>query len=622
MIGSIRRIGQLVLEAGGSDLPIKPLPRVRKGATPAIELIVFDLDEDKVECNVVEASDKSLERYLWLGSIRGQKHQVFVTVNDLRYILGRDLKDNKKKVGEHKHIFRALKTLIDEVGDSVEGVKELRDLIDEILEKFFQEGKMEWMGKFTEGECNPKKLGGRGLEVALFTPVVRKDGREFSIAELEAYKDLIRLHLYGRGETVEGRCHICGEEKPVLVDPAFPEATLLKLYVTDKRNFFPRLSDSGDATASAFGICIDCKRQLLAGLNYLERKFTVKLGGFTVHIIPSASWLDLSTLDKLSSRAIKDYLERADTFESLQEFEKGFEGLRSLLGGKEYWLNISFGRVVGGSAFEVVGFIQDVPTTRLLRVAETMRELASDVANDCGLGNWVLMMLGLRELWSIFPIPRDDIKPFVRLVSALYKGESLNNHWVLERGIELFRIVNFGYTTYNIRPKMGVVGLVRSLIKFSLLIRLLELMGVLEVSDVRVPDVDLPSLPGYIERYMSIMEFGARRRALFLMGVLMARIGAAQISKGWSKPILEKLNYAGMSKERLLTLANQIFDALRVNRILTKENEIIYSHMKTLLDEVIDQLSDPIENLYYILSGYAFETAKKIEGGRAQGGEE
>jgi len=615
MIESLRRIGQLLLEAGKSDLPIEAPPKPKKKrAKGLIELVIFDLDEGIVNCDFVQVSEEKLNRFLWLGTVKGNKPQVFVTVDDIDYILGKEKEKGEIiPLPEHKHTFRAILREMNDMTD-VEGIDELREVIKEILSKFFSGNEERWIGAFDGGNCDPKKMVGKDEEVVLFTPAVRKGGKVIAIVEMKGYINFLRHYLYKKGEKVRGTCHVCGRETEIFVDPEFREGTLLKMYVTDKKSFFPMLSESGEALTSVFGICGECKRQLIVGLNYIEKNFVLDLAGFKVHVIPTAAWIDLDKLDYISENALKRYLGRVPGFDSLKKVEDDLRNLRENLGSGEYWLNIIFGRRLQ-SAYRVIGFIQDVPTTRLLKIAEMIKEISSYAASDCGLGHGVLMLGGLHEIWGIFPTSKEEIKPFIRVISALYKGEALDYNWIIERGVLLAKIFAFNYQNYNITPDGGErLGYEWKIMRFSLLLRILEQMGVLNVPDIGMPNSNLPSLPNQIESYLSKMGYDAKRRALFLIGVLMARIGISQYKKGGSKPILEKLNYAGMSKERVMILSNQVFDALRVNRCLSMENEQIFSAMKTLLDSVLNELRDPIENVFYILSGYSFETVRLISG--------
>lgn len=116
--------------------------------------------------------------------------------------------------------------------------------------------------------------------------------------------------------------------------------------------------------------------------------------------------------------------------------------------------------------------------------------------------------------------------------------------------------------------------------------------------------------------YINDMGYSEQETALFFLGYLIGEIGAKQIEGAQDfnakKPILNKINFNGMSAKNLIELANEVFEKLDQYRI-RGYNEKIYTLMKKLLDLHIKNwnLSDK-QNVYYILSGYAFNTYKKI----------
>ncbi len=130
--------------------------------------------------------------------------------------------------------------------------------------------------------------------------------------------------------------------------------------------------------------------------------------------------------------------------------------------------------------------------------------------------------------------------------------------------------------------------------------------------------------------YMKEMKFNESQSALFLLGILIARVGAAQVKKQQeaakagsgsgrldtsNKPILNKINFQGMNKKRLQMLSTDVFEKLRQTKQLNPTNELIYAEHKRLFDQTVSnwKLSDR-ENVYYLLSGYAFGTKKILKG--------
>jgi len=114
------------------------------------------------------------------------------------------------------------------------------------------------------------------------------------------------------------------------------------------------------------------------------------------------------------------------------------------------------------------------------------------------------------------------------------------------------------------------------------------------------------------------MGYNEQQTSLFLLGNIIGAIGNAQYkrSSDGKKPILNKLNFNGMDKSKLVRLSNEIFNKLRQEKILPY-NEMIYGKFKELFDKNRDSWNlNKDENLFYILSGYGYCTNKAIMGER------
>jgi CRISPR-associated protein Csh1 len=126
---------------------------------------------------------------------------------------------------------------------------------------------------------------------------------------------------------------------------------------------------------------------------------------------------------------------------------------------------------------------------------------------------------------------------------------------------------------------------------------------------------------------METMNYNVAQSSLFLLGYLIARIGSAQVGKAneraealgqarggrtANKPILSKINYHGMNKQKLMMLSSEVFEKLRQLKIASLQNEAVYAEHKRLFDSALQgkwNLSDR-ESVFYLLSGYAYGTKR------------
>jgi CRISPR-associated protein Csh1 len=109
--------------------------------------------------------------------------------------------------------------------------------------------------------------------------------------------------------------------------------------------------------------------------------------------------------------------------------------------------------------------------------------------------------------------------------------------------------------------------------------------------------------------YFKEMAYDGPQAGLFILGYLLNQVGRAQGDRGYTnKPVLEKLNYQGMLWPKVVRLSNQILDHLRQHDLL-RYHEGLFAAMKRLLDaHRLEWPLSPEENVFYILSGYAYAT--------------
>lgn len=98
-----------------------------------------------------------------------------------------------------------------------------------------------------------------------------------------------------------------------------------------------------------------------------------------------------------------------------------------------------------------------------------------------------------------------------------------------------------------------------------------------------------------------------QKKGLFLLGYLIGEIGKQQeVKEIKNKPILNKLNFQGMGKEKLIRLSNDVLEKLKQYKLLDF-NENIYSASHLMIEENLENWSlTNQENVFYILSGFAF----------------
>jgi CRISPR-associated protein Csh1 len=133
-------------------------------------------------------------------------------------------------------------------------------------------------------------------------------------------------------------------------------------------------------------------------------------------------------------------------------------------------------------------------------------------------------------------------------------------------------------------------------------------------------DVSKLNLKDNYKGYITDMRYDDQQASLFLLGCLVGAVGRSQNSKtaaadnsGTYKPILNKINFNGMDFVKVKRLSNEILNKLRQEKILRYTEAIFSAHKMLMGLNEKNWKYNKDENLYYILSGYAYETMKKRE---------
>ena len=609
MFESIRKIGEALLSLGVLPFDIAPLRvRKRKGEELLLARVIFDLDDKKLDCDpYLGCNERRLEEFLWVGNAKGQKPQLVLTTTNPEYLLNPDKK--------HKWAIGQIPKEVDKRGIKDSDINELCKILKEIRENFFKhsENRVEEFEKILK----QKIQGGR---VILYTASVRKNLRLVDLVKTNGYRKFLEYVLYVTGNLVRGRCHICGKEKEVLFEPAYPEGSILCIYNIDKTGFMSNMNRAPKNLLRTHAVCVDCKMKLRLGLRYIERELRAKIGKLNMFIIPT--FIGIHESSKIFSMLPKfrEAVNVIVAYEKLEEIEKK---LNELKGWEQcpftYVINILFGKPES-SHFAYQHLIQNVPLTRLIEVEEKIVEESKRFAETFNeySDRWCV---NFTKIYDIFPlkVSRGSIewKHITELFDAILTGRPYPADELIRRAVLFAKIHRYGgYELYNIRkPEISVdEAMCRGLLKFISLLNLLKSMEIVEAKTDILKEID--SLDANIRDFLRKQGYREWQAALFLLGVLVGKIGVEQYKRGdEKKSVLDKIGFDGTSADKVKVLANYVLEGLRHYRILNAENEKLYGCMKVLLDRNINRLQNPINNTFYLLSGYAYVTMKTIISG-------
>ncbi len=203
------------------------------------------------------------------------------------------------------------------------------------------------------------------------------------------------------------------------------------------------------------------------------------------------------------------------------------------------------------------------------------------------------------------------------LYEHLFLGYPVDRHILMKFFLTLAQVYSFRRWDYNVKPRSNPeLELVWAFLRTQLLLKIFEKLSLIERGEKTV-NIDSGILGEEVEQYVERMGYSEEETALFLLGYLIGEIGAKQVQGGDSakKPILNKINFNGMNARNVLTLSSEVFEKLDQYQV-RQCNEQVFAVMKSLMDAYIKNWRpSEAENVYYILSGYAFHTYKTVTGG-------
>ena len=107
------------------------------------------------------------------------------------------------------------------------------------------------------------------------------------------------------------------------------------------------------------------------------------------------------------------------------------------------------------------------------------------------------------------------------------------------------------------------------------------------------------------------LGYNAAQQGLALLGYVLGAVANAQYREGLeNKPVLEKINYQGMTDEKVTRLFNELFEKIRQYRRHIGYAERWWAAGKKLYEFGRDLPMSSDERVFYLLSGYALNVLR------------
>jgi len=547
--------------------------------------INFDTGEKEISLSSREYSkgDEYEYNFIKMG-LTGRQNQIFVVFSDVKRIYGD---------GKSHSIWISLKNEIED--------GELKEKISQVEKIFYENYKLkEEYKKSIEDYLN--KININNKKIAFW--VVKVDNEY--IHNNESYLNLIEKKvLEEKAEKGKIICHLCSKE----TEEFYTDFSRLKMkiYINDKVGFSQNISNNWEGN---FALCEDCYKILIRGQSFVLNKFNLKVGSIDYLIIPEFIKEPKLSKDNLErwSKHVKFYKNPFEFFKN--EFE---ENIKNYIEFKEddnfVLLNYLFYEK-NNQQFKVFGLIKDIPNGRIEKLREEFKKNINEFRAFFEDGSYIIK--NLSDIYYLIPLRISDnkivdIQKIMNLFFAIFNENVVDIDNLIYDFTLGFRAIYYENSAYHLSKYFKNKN---DEIKYIL--KTHQLLKFLKGGE---SDMNFDILEEDYKNYIKTCSFDEKETALFLLGIVIGKIGSIQYTSYKYKPILEKVNFSGMDKEKLIILYNEILEKMKQLEIYGNY-EVIYSLSKQLFDKNLKNWDlKSYENTYYILSGYAFETYRILKGG-------
>lgn len=588
----------------------------------------FLLQENKLEINVNEEMDnKTVEKYVYVGSADGTRSpQWYVSSTSSNYHLSETIYNlTNIDLGEemNRRIQQALdQFFIDQGEDFISKYRYILDLKEyEIIDKDIHDIANKVKSELGDGgniargildqvknefeKYLEKEKGLTPADIGLYTIFIDNKPlsayKEYHDAVVESKKPKSK----SKGK-FRGVCSTCGSRENVSSDMT---KTKIKFYTTNQLIFGSGISKNN--YYKNMQMCMDCLFKYLAGENYIMNRLQTRLADFDVYIIPQFIYgqpLDEHDLDIATDRIVNSF-NTVKSYQGIEGLRREIEGTLDLWNEESYFLlNFMFYRR-SQRATKIQRLIKDVDPSIFERVSIASRKAKEDFR--AVLGEKYRTTITLSTAYYMTPIRMSrgevaDYRDILETYDAIFTGRKLNRNHLIKNIGECIKIIRLTKDSYNINPREEVLEFY--VMTANMYISFLRYMGCLEEGDgMAVSELNIrDNIKNYIEK----VGYNEEETAMFLLGYLIGEIGNAQYrrTEGGNKPILNKLNFNGLDRQKIIRLTKDVFAKLNQEKI-RQYNEVTFFEMKRLLDENIGQWKlNKDESLFYVLSGYSFAT--------------
>ncbi|MFQ5627834.1 MAG: TIGR02556 family CRISPR-associated protein [bacterium] len=623
MLNVIADIGKIVSSSSEGDLLEFLIPE--STSHKYIVGIDFDLEHQSLKFDLlVEGTDEGLSKqklkeYLYVPAEKGKRPQFSPTSDKLHYLVSQTIPNLCNFLSDDSQLKKQLKAVWDQ-------------FLLEVKEKTGKKSGYILNNAFlTKGEItfehSPEKLkeaiAAYSKEIAkAIAEETKASGREtiYTIcidgAPVAKHEDYRRFLLRKNAESafdgaIQQSCAICGHTGNVTQDTT---RFAMKFYITDKINFASYFDEKNYFKAVA--LCQSCYQNIIIGEKWIGQHLRTRLGGFDVYVLPQVVWPDTNTNRVFSQlKTVKNEFNEIKNIRALREAER--EAMRQaerrrVFEQNAFIWNFLFFRKAQ-SSFKILTLIKDVPPSRIMEITNVTNAV-DDVRKRLAISD--SLAFDLDQIYRLIPLRKrgadlQEYKKILQLYYCIFNGLSVEKSQLHRFYTQLACTHHFEtYKLFQISKPEKVTpdyALMCDTLRWNLFLVFLRKLNLIEgESPMNTNEFDA-YFPDGVKPVLVELKYNSAQQGLALLGYVIGVIAYAQDKKEnlKNKPVLEKINYQGMSEEKVVRLFNDAFEKIRQYRRHIGYAERWWALAKKLYESGANEKLSSDERVFYILSGYS-----------------
>ncbi|WP_321330377.1 type I-B CRISPR-associated protein Cas8b/Csh1 [uncultured Ilyobacter sp.] len=640
MLGKILSIGNMLSKENASY--ISNLIEVRENPKDIdkekiVLKLVFDLDINEIRFDIEKIyNSEDVITYNLFKNPGGKSKQFCLTriSRDIEKFLGKIYIDFLTKLNEQKTLleeetYEFLKTNIKKIINS-----ELYDLKDKNIN--FSKLNLE-LNKDNLSENTLKNSiqelipNPRNTRIIFLVPEIIENNISIKIVNSKEYKEFLKSTLKTKSNK-QDYCYCCGEKKENIINAVSfrGKAFLSMIYTTTNINSSSNIKGNKQYYKDNYRVCEECFNKISIAETYINKNLKFKMAGIDTYIIPKFYYLNKNfefnfnevckyfkskisnELGNLSSEVYnfnRDILDELEYIDETMNYELNFIN-------HEYT----------GQAFKLVNILQDISKLNYIETMERLSSINKFFFKYQFRGSYKYEEFQIGSIYRFLPLRNDKKGNLIQnqnkvldIYNFIFKREQFSKYILFESFCEAIKKLYYSNdnTTIiykNILQNKSFDFLVQDYIFcYLIMIRLFTSMDLLLEEEKGFMQSEYQK--SLYDEFLNEQKFNEQQRALFFLGALISEIGSAQYRKGHDKkPILNKLSFQGMNLEEIKYLSNEIYEKLIQYQILFPSVEECFALFKNHFDKnVVNWKLNEQENIFYILSGYAFKTNQKFK---------